>query len=114
MKYKTDLESLKKESKVSRFLSSGPGGQRRDKKETAVSVYHFPSGVSVKISKFRSQKRNEDAAFEVLRKKLEKINKPKKKRVSTKVPLKEKRKRIEEKKKASRKKEFRRNILNEE
>jgi protein subunit release factor B len=111
MKYKTDLKSLKKESRILRSLSSGPGGQRRDKKETAVSVHHLPSGLSVKFSNFRSQKRNEEEAFKKLKEKLEKINKVKKKRVSTKVPFKEKEKRIGEKKKISEKKKLRKPVF---
>jgi protein subunit release factor A len=114
MKYKTDLKSLRKESKILRSLSSGPGGQRRDKKETAVSIHHLPSGVSVKISESRFQKKNEEIAFRLLKKRIEKINTPKKKRISTKVPLKEKRKRIKKKKKISKKKDFRKDSLIEE
>lgn len=108
------MKDIRRESEIFRLLSSGPGGQRRDKKKTAVVVHHLPSGISVKVSDFRFQKKNEELAFEILKKKLEKVNVPKKKRFSTKVPLKEKIKRVEEKKKISRKKKFRKKPLKEE
>ena len=48
-KYSLDMKDLEKETDVFRSLSSGPGGQRRDKKETKITLHHLPSGISVSI-----------------------------------------------------------------
>lgn len=52
------------------FCSSGPGGQHRNKVETAARVTHKPSGISVVCCDEKSQKRNKDRALEVLRARL--------------------------------------------
>ena len=108
MKYKVDFKNLKKETKVFTSISSGPGGQRRDKKETAIRLHHIPSGVFVRISKLRSQEKNKKLAFKILKEKLEELNRPKKKRIPTRIPLRAKLKRLKEKKKVSERKQLRR------
>lgn len=108
--YNTDLESLKKETKVFRFGASTKGGQRANRKETGIRLRHIPSGIEVKVIKERFQARNLDIAFERLRKKLEKLNQPKKKRIPTRVSRSAKLRRLKEKKKQSQKKETRRPV----
>jgi ribosome-associated protein len=49
------------------FVGSGPGGQHRNKTESAVRLVHLPTGVSVTATERRSQARNRAAALERLR-----------------------------------------------
>ena len=107
MKYKTDLESLKKETEVFRFGASTKGGQRANRKETGVRLRHRPSGIKVKVIEERSQARNLKIAFERLQEKIKKINRPRKKRIPTRSPLRAKLRRLERKKKHSQKKKLR-------
>ena len=105
-----DLKKLKKEIKIYYYRSRGPGGQRKNKKETAVKIYHIPTGITVKATEFRSQARNKKLALERLIVKLEELKKPKKFRIPTSKPREAKERQIEEKKKHSEKKKLRRKI----
>ena len=49
------------------FVGSGPGGQHRNKTESAVRLVHLPTGVAVTATERRSQARNRAAALERLR-----------------------------------------------
>lgn len=98
------------ETKISYFLSGGPGGQRRDKKKTGVMVHHLPTGIVVRVEDQRSQSQNKKAALAILTKRLKKLSQRKKKRVPTTVPVWAKRKRIEEKKEHSAKKHLRKSV----
>ena len=89
------------------FRSGGKGGQHQNKVESGVRLTHRPTGLVVTSRKHRSQHRNREDALERLRRKLEARNRPERPRVPTRVPRREKRKRLEEKKRRSRLKRLR-------
>lgn len=110
-KYDTDPEILKHQVILETYRSSGPGGQRKNKVETAVRLKHLPSGIMVIATEHRSQAGNRKLAFERLRERLIKLNRPRKHRIPTSVSLKGIEKRIEEKKIHSKKKQMRQEPL---
>jgi ribosome-associated protein len=113
-KYDTDPEILKKQVIVETYRSSGPGGQRKNKVETAVRLKHLPSGLTVIATEHRSQAENRKLAFERLRERLIKLNRPRKRRIPTPIPLKVIEKIKEEKKILSFKKRLRGKIKKEQ
>jgi len=113
-RYATDLKTLYGEVRVEYYRSRGPGGQRKNKKETAVRLKHPPSGVTVTATESRYQAVNRRRAFRRLQEKLTQLNKPAKMRIPALVPLEEKWKRREEKKSLSQKKRWRRTIEQED
>jgi hypothetical protein len=57
-------DQLLAECEVRRLRRSGPGGQHRNKVETAVNLHHLPTGVHAEASERRSQAQNEvEAVF---------------------------------------------------
>ena len=52
---------------VDRYRASGPGGQKRNKTESAVRIRHKPSGVSAIANESRSQHENKAKALRRLR-----------------------------------------------
>jgi hypothetical protein len=61
------IERLMEECEVVRTRASGPGGQRRNKVETAVVVSHKPTGISASASERRNQAENQRKAVFRLR-----------------------------------------------
>jgi len=106
-KFSIDLDTLKQEVEITFYKSRGPGGQRKNKKETAVRIYHPPSGITVVATEQRSQAQNKELAFERLKKRLKELNKEKKLRKPTKMPPHIRESILAEKKKQSEKKKLR-------
>jgi protein subunit release factor B len=106
-KFPTDRESLERDCDVEFFVAGGPGGQHRNKVETAVRLTHRPSGLVVTATERRSQSANREAAFDRMAEKLEARQKVQKPRRATKPSGAAKQKRIEEKKKTGERKKAR-------
>lgn len=100
-------EELLKECRVDVFKASGPGGQHVNVTCSAVRLTHLPSGIVVSSQKERSQFQNKELCLEKLRKKLELLQKKLPPRIKTKIPRREKEKRLSEKKQSSVKKQLR-------
>ena len=107
MKFDTDPDILRKQVVVETYRSSGPGGQRKNKVETAVRLKHPPSGITVVATEHRSQAENRKLAFQRLRDRLIRLNRPRRRRIPTSVSLTAIERRIEGKKILSKKKRLR-------
>jgi len=107
-----EYEKLLKECNMTFFLSSGPGGQRRDRKRTAVRLLHVPSGIVITCSRRRSRRLNLEEALSRLVARLEERRKEKerKPRIATKRPAWVKEAMIREKRHRSLKKKMRRKV----
>jgi protein subunit release factor A len=81
--YATDRATLEHEVVVEVFRASGPGGQHVNRTESALRLYHPPSGVVVIAQDSPSQHRNREIAFARLAERLERLNHVPRKRVPT-------------------------------
>ncbi|KAK9167834.1 hypothetical protein Scep_003025 [Stephania cephalantha] len=64
---KVEEEELMKQCEMSTFKSSGPGGQHRNKRESAVRLKHLPTGIIAQAVEDRSQHKNRASALARLR-----------------------------------------------
>ena len=95
---------LEKQVDLTFYKSRGPGGQRKNKRETAVKIVHIPTGITARATESRSQAANRELAFERLVKKLENRGREKVPRVPTRKPFSVKLREKEKKEQQSRKK----------
>lgn len=61
-----DVEFIKL-CKFDEYQASGPGGQKRNRKYSAVRLTHIPTGIEVTSAESRSQKQNKSSALFKLR-----------------------------------------------
>ena len=61
------IEVLLTQCDISTTRSSGPGGQHVNKTDSAVQLYHRPTGLRLKVSEHRSQYMNKQVALARLR-----------------------------------------------
>jgi len=66
----SDLDALVRECDITFHRASGPGGQHRNKVETAVRVVHRPTGLVARASERRSREMNRREALRRLAEKI--------------------------------------------
>ncbi|XP_057759353.1 uncharacterized protein LOC130979823 [Arachis stenosperma] len=60
-------DELMRQCEMGTFRTSGPGGQHRNKRDTAVRLKHLPTGIVAQASEDRSQHKNRASALKRLR-----------------------------------------------
>ena len=101
-------DALLAQCEVHAHRASGPGGQHRNKSETAIRLVHLPSGVTAEGKDERSQTQNRRIALVRLRDKLAKRAYRPPPRRKTRVSRGAKARRVDDKKLHARKKAERR------
>ncbi len=96
------------------YRASGPGGQRKNKKDTAVRITHVPTGITVVAPESRYRSVNMKRALERLAERVQERSRHVAPRVRTRIPRTANERRLEQKKILTAKKVFRRRTENEE
>jgi peptide chain release factor 1 len=63
---KSEIKIRPDDLKIEFYRASGPGGQYVNKKETAVRIWHLPTGLAVTSQTERSQAQNKENALSIL------------------------------------------------
>jgi len=102
-----DPEKVLAECRITYTLSPGPGGQRRDKKRTAVRLLHYPTGIVVVAGRQRFRSQNMREALDRLVSRIEERSRVKKPRIPTRTPRRVKVAAKEQKRRRAKKKDLR-------
>jgi len=78
-----DLDALARECEITFHRASGPGGQHRNKVETAVRVLHLPTGLMARASERRSREQNRREALRRLAEKIAAKSRRRRPRIAT-------------------------------
>ena len=114
IKYETDRDALERDCDMEFFVAGGPGGQHRNKVETAVRLTHRPSGIVVTATERRSHSANRDAAYERMAEKLIALQVVQKPRRATRPTVGAKEQRLDGKKRKSEIKQSRSRKISDE
>ncbi len=87
------IEIKDEDIRIDVYRSSGAGGQKVNKTETAIRITHFPTGIVVTCQNERSQLQNKEMAFKYLRSRL--LEKQIEERMAAEAALKGETKKIE-------------------
>ena len=112
-RHPTDRTSLERDCEVEFFIAGGPGGQHRNKVESAVRLRHLPTGLIVTATERRSQRMNREVAFERMAEKLDELQRIRKPRRPTRPPAASVEHRIESKRRISERKSSRKKVDSE-
>ena len=108
------VAALKDEVEITAFKSGGPGGQHKNKTESAVRIKHLPTGIIVVAAENRSQFKNREMAWGRLIEKLARRRQKRKPRIPTRPSTAAKEQRIQEKAQRSRQKQTRQKVRMED
>lgn len=110
LRWTRELLDLLGECDVVPYKASGPGGQHRNKAETAVRVTHRPSGIVKVGTESRSQSANKLRALARVHEELARRARKPKPRTATAPTAASRARRLEEKSRRGRVKEMRRKV----
>ncbi len=99
----------RKDLAITFFKASGPGGQKKNKTESAVRIKHLPTGILVVAAEERSQPRNLERALQRLEERLQTLRRRPVKRIATRPGRAARERRLQQKRQRSETKSGRKN-----